>query len=213
MSVIPFVIDGENKTITSDRVIYHDAGGVNGDLIFIQKLDESQIDATRSSNASYDLRVGDEYRDHRDPGKTELSDVDHIVLQPGAAVIIETSELVQFPSSRFGHIVPKVSLLQKGISNTSSKIDPGYEGKLLITVFNLGKQKVILEKGQKFCTLYVLEIKEGVVPYQKAPKRIIGEYKRGPLYKFRDRIESHQATFALLISIIVAIAEVIQALS
>jgi deoxycytidine triphosphate deaminase len=214
MSVIPFVMEGENKTITADRENFDAAGN----LICILGLDESQVINPRSSNASYDLRVGSEYRDHRDPGKTELSDGDHIVLQAGSAVIIETAEVLYFPKSCFGHIVPKVSLLQKGISNTSSKIDPGYVGSLLVTVFNLGKQRVTLEKGQKFCTLYVLEIKEGAVPYKKKPKRIIGEYKRGRLHKFMDRIESRQPLLgclfggiSLLLSIIIAIAEVVQA--
>jgi len=117
-------LNGSNRTIVESRQEYEDANGLDGDVIFIQNLDTSQILDTQSSNASYDLRVGNEYRDHRDSGKIELPDGDKICLQPGSAVIIETIESVQFPKSRFGHIVPKVSLLQNGLSNTASKIDP-----------------------------------------------------------------------------------------
>jgi len=57
MSVIPFVLNGSNRTIVESRQEYEDANGLDGDVIFIQNLDTSQILDTQSSNASYDLRV------------------------------------------------------------------------------------------------------------------------------------------------------------
>ena len=211
MSVIPFILNGSNRTIVESRKEYEDAGGLDGDVIFIQNLDRDQIlDTNSSSNASYDLRVGDEYRDHRESGKTDLLDNSKICLQPGSAVIIETDESVQFPKSRFGHIVPKVSLLQDGLSNTSSKIDPGYEGKLLITVFNLGKRTIYLKKRQKFCTLYVLDIKDGVIPYKKGTQRIVGNSRVGFLGGIRDFIETNQTFLTGLLLIVSIITTVIQ---
>ena len=210
MSVIPFIIDGVNKTLVSTREEYESTGGLNGNVIFIQNLDESQLIETAGSNASYDLRVGDEYRDHRDSGKTELQDNGSVFLQPGSAVIIETAEWLHFPKSRFGHIVPKVSLLQKGIAIISSKIDPGYEGKLLITVFNLGKRKIVLNKGQKFCTLYMMGIKEGAIPYRKEPKRITGNYQKGLLNKLRDFIEHNQTFLTALLVILTSLLIIVQ---
>lgn len=215
MSVIPFILNVSNRTIVERIKEYEDAGGLEGDVIFIQNLDSSQILNTQSSNASYDLRIGDEYRDHRDSSKTDLSDKDEIYLQPGYTVIIETAEFVQFPKSRFGHIVPKVSLLQEGLSNTSSKIDPGYYGKLSITVFNLGKRTISLKKGQKLCTLYVLDVKAGIIPYSKGPQRIAGNSRVGSLGKIRDFIETNQALLiclSLIVSIFVGVVQVWQIL-
>jgi dCTP deaminase len=213
MSVIPFILTGSNRTIVETRQEYDSAGGLESKVIFIQNIDTDQLLSTDSSNVSYDLRVGDEYRDHRDFNKTDISDKDELCLQPGSTVIIETSEFVQFPKSRFGHIVPKVSLLQDGLSNTSSKIDPGYYGKLSITVFNLGKRNIFLKKGQKFCTLYVLDVQDGVIPYEKGPKRIAGNSKVGYLTKIRDFIETNQALLiclSLAVSTVVGIAQIIQ---
>ena len=201
MSIVPFILDGNNKTVVKSQVEYDDAGSTNGDVIFIENLDTSQILDTESSNASYDLRVGDEYRDHRDSGKTDLLSNGKISLQPGSAVIIETAELVHFPKSRFGHVVPKVSLLQQGLSNTSSKIDPGYTGKLSITVFNLGKRTVELKQGQVFCTLYVLDVGQGVIHYKKPPKRIAGNPKTSLLNGLRDFIETNQTYFTIILTI------------
>jgi deoxycytidine triphosphate deaminase len=148
MTVIPFLIDCANRTIVETREEFESSGGLEGDVILIKNLDRSQVETDKviekqSSNASYDLRVGGEYRDHREMGKTDLLDDGILYLPPGAAVIIETYEEVQFPRSRFGHIVPKVKLLMEGISNTSSKVDPGFDGRLLITVFNLGTKKIV----------------------------------------------------------------------
>jgi deoxycytidine triphosphate deaminase len=202
MSIVPFILDGNNRTVVKSQEEYYEAGSINGDVIFIENLDTSQILDTESSNASYDLRVGDEYRDHRDSGKTDLLKNGKISLQPGSAVIIETAELVHFPKSRFGHVVPKVSLLQEGLSNTSSKIDPGYRGKLSITVFNLGKRTVELTQGQVFCTLYVLDVGQGVIPYTKPPKRIAGNPKTSLLSGFRDFIDTNQTTFTIILLIL-----------
>lgn len=210
MSVIPFILDSSNRTVVKSQQEYDEAGGINGDVIFIQNLDTSQILDTESSNATYDLRVGGEYRDHRDSGKTDLLDNGKIFLQPGSAVIIETAETVHFPKSRFGHVVPKVSLLQDGISNTSSKIDPGYRGKLSITVFNLGKRTIPLEKGQKFCTLYILDVKEGVIPYTKDGKTIRGNPKKDLLSRFRDFIETNQTYFTIILTIATLVLTLVQ---
>ncbi len=213
MSVIPFILSGGNRTIVESKQEYQDEGGLDGNVILMQNFDRDQILDPNSSNASYDLRVGDEYRDHRESGKTDLLDNEKICLQAGSAVIIETAESVQFPKSRFGHIVPKVSLLQDGLSNTSSKIDPGYNGKLLVTVFNLGKRTVFLKKGQKFCTLYVLDIQNGVTPYNKVGKRIAGSSRVSPLRRAMDSIERGQALIAclaLIVSIITGLAQIVE---
>ena len=50
----------------------------------------------------------------------------------------------------FGYIVPKVSLLQDGVSNTLSKVDPGYHAPLVVTVFNLGQKEIELHQGDPF---------------------------------------------------------------
>lgn len=178
MSVIPFILDGSNRTVVETREEYERAGGLEGDVIFIQNLNIKQIHNTKSSNASYDLRVGDEYRDHRDSGKTDLLENGTISLQPGSAVII--------------------------------KIDPGYEGKLSITVFNLGKRTVQLKKAQDFCTLYVLDVREGVIPYTKDAKKIAGNSRKDLLSRVRDFIETNQTYFTIILTIATIVLTIVQ---
>lgn len=204
MTVIPLVLDGANPSVVMGRDEFH----VEHDPILIEDLDRTQfaVDSPSPvSNVSYDLRVGSDYRDHRDAGRTKLDDNAEIVILPHNAVIIETRERVHFPRSRFGVIVPKVGLLQEGISNTTSKIDPGYNGRLLITVFNLGQKKVTLKAGQPFCTLYVLAVAQGAQLYQKSEKRIDDRTSRRHWRRWVDWIEGHSAVITIITGVLIAL--------
>jgi deoxycytidine triphosphate deaminase len=117
------------------------------------------------------LRVGNSYQLDKHTSALPLKENEEFILEPNSSVSIETMESVNFPETRFGHIVPKVKLLQKGISNTSSKIDPGYNGFLYVTVFNLGKKPISLRREDRFCSLYVIEVGKGVIPYSKPQQK------------------------------------------
>src|SRR5271166_7046891 len=141
MTVIALTASGPEPSV----VMSNDAFSREGSAILIQNGDLGQLGANASDcNATYDLRVGTRFRDHRSQEGQDLGPTDVIRLLPGNAVIIQTEELVKFPKWRFGQILPKVSLLQERIANTPSKVDPGYEGYLLVTAFNHGKRTVSL---------------------------------------------------------------------
>lgn len=212
MAVIPLITEGPNRNVVESEGKFAAAGGLNGKVLLIQGLDREQLDSKDDTNVSYDFRVGSEYRDHRDLGKKELPENGVVKLLPGMAVIIETEELVHFPKCTFGHIVPKVSLLQKGISNTSSKVDPGYNGKLIITVFNLGKKVVKLKRRERFCTLYVLQVLGEARPYDKPAKRITTGASGGTWQRVRDLLEANSGlvmTVLIILTLILAILQII----
>lgn len=212
MSVVPLILSGDDQTIVTSQNEFQSKNGIDGNVIYINQLDSTQLTNDYEANSSYDFRVGAEYRDHRDIHKTELEDEGTIKLLPRSAVVIQTEEYVHFPKNRFGQILPKVGLLQHGISNTTSKIDPGYHGNLNITIFNLGQRTILLKRGQKFCSLVIHEILPGSRPYDKQPKRIEGRQNDGKLKNFRDTIEANGpfiAAFALVVSIIIGIVQLI----
>ncbi len=72
------------------------ASGFEGKTLLIFNIDKTQLDGT-SSNVSYDLRVGSEYKSHRDAEKTELPDDGVLVLRPGNAVLIQSEEVLFVP--------------------------------------------------------------------------------------------------------------------
>ncbi|MGH7075265.1 MAG: dCTP deaminase domain-containing protein [Stellaceae bacterium] len=110
-------------------------------------------------------------------------------LLPGNAVIIRTEEEVEFPTTLFGEILPRVKLLQLGIANIPSKVDPGYSGHLLITAFNHGKRTETLCRRQAFCSLHLLTVEEGIIPYAGPGKEIEARPRQRPFRRMGDRFE------------------------
>jgi dCTP deaminase len=206
MSIIPFIRSGDvaDWTVAANDDEFTKTGGTEGHAVLIRGLDHSQL-ADDQPNASYDLRVGPEYRDHRDTGKTDLPMDEEITLLPGAAVIIQTEEYVHFPRSRFGYIVPKVRLLQTGISNTVSKVDPGYDGPLLVTLFNLGKEKIRIKRLAPFCSLSIHHVEDGARLYNKPPKRIEGLVGRKLWRKITDALDAYHVIVLIALIIVDAI--------
>ena len=199
MSVIPLRTEGQSPTLLTNQELFR----IEGNAILCNYIDEAQTDErSNDCNISYDLRVGKIYRDHRVDGGTNLASGQKIKIAPGMAVIIETEEWIHLPKGVFGQISPKVSLLQKGISNTHSKIDPGYNGPLLVTVFNLGKKTVALERGQKFCSVFFVRVEEGVRPYNKGSKQIEGRKNIGIVQRLFDIIQSNAGPLAIAAMVI-----------
>jgi dCTP deaminase len=198
MSLLPLTLDGESRSVvTATEQFDHD-----GHAILIKAADESQLRNVNECNISYDLRIGERYRDHRESAARELGKSVYIELLPGNSVIIETEEEVHFPKWLFGQIVPKVSLLQQGIANTPTKIDPGYSGPLLITAFNHGKQPVQLARGDRFCAMFVQTVADGVRPYNKPGKRLSGLQVQSAWQRIRDQLEANIGAVTAILVIV-----------
>jgi dCTP deaminase len=168
VSVIPLIIDGSAATVVEKQTDFD----VEGAAVLIRNLDRAQLTDTDTSNVSYDLRVGNKYRSHLEKDPREIRDEGTITLHPGSALIIETAEYVHLPRRMFGIIAPKVSLLQQGLSTTFSKVDPGYDGHLIITLFNLGQTTCELKKGQGFCAFSVIYVGEGAELYEQPAQQL-----------------------------------------
>jgi dCTP deaminase len=172
--------------------------------MLILNLDKSQLQGNQC-NASYDLRIGRAYKDHREQERWTLPKHGEITLLPGGAVLIETEEEIWLPHGMFGYIVPKVSLLQDGASNTLSKVDPGYHDHLVVTVFNLGKKKIALKQGKPFCALVAHDVAKGVNPFTGSGKKIEGRTGVGVFPRLWDRMEARPGLLSLLSGLIGAI--------
>lgn len=204
MSIVPLKL-GESVVDTQDK--FQAGNGFEGKALLMFNADVPQLSGT-SSNVSYDLRVGSEYKGHRDAEKTELPDGGEIVLRPGNAVLIQTEEIVFLPRKLFGYVVPKVTLLQKGISNTLSKVDPGYNGPLIVTLFNLGKTDLRLKRREHFCSLVLHTVADGASLYNKPGKRITGNPREPWWPRAKDWIDANKTWLLVVgnaLSLVVAL--------
>lgn len=113
------------------------------------KLDEECLRA-----ASYNLRMGNEAY------VTPVSESDHKSIQrlesggsfripPGQFAFLLTHEAVRIPNDTFALVALRARELQfKGLINVSGfHIDPGYNGRLVLAVYNAGPSEVHLRQG------------------------------------------------------------------
>ena len=203
MSVIPLIIDGENPTVVQTQQEFK----VDGDAVLIVNLDPKQLTNKNASNVSYDFRVGNKYRNHREDTPRQIADGETIKLRPGSALIIETEEFVHLPQGMFGIIAPRVSLLQLGLSTTFSKVDPGYRGNLLITLFNLGQTTQILKKGEGFCAFTLFDVRTGAWLYNQGPKRLHDRITQRLPDRVRESLEANH----VLVTIVLIVATLVLA--
>lgn len=202
MGVIPLIKD---ETVTDTQPYYESKHGINGNIILIKGLDESQIEEPGNANITYDLRVGPEYRYLSADQKGELFDDDSINIPSGASILIQTEEHITLPKTVFGVVLTKVSLTQKGLTNTPSKVDPGYIGPLIITVTNFGKEPVMVRRGDKLCCIVFYRTETPAIPYEGESKRIISPGRKTPINKISELLNRHIGIIGVIIIILLII--------
>jgi dCTP deaminase len=193
MSVIPLTIEGIARTVVQQQEDFD----LEGDALLIVDMDVAQLNEQRASNVSYDLRIGRKDRDHREQDPKEIPEGGIMTLYPGSALIIQTEEYVHLPRRLFGIIAPKVKLLENGLSTTFSKVDPGYNGHLLITLFNLGQTVRELRQGSCFCALTLFRVAAGARLYGKGPQQITARLAKQPRRSIRELLEVHHVTVTI----------------
>ncbi len=109
--------------------------------------------------ASYRLRLGgqafitsDRFVDSKpsDPLVTELKDKSPTQIPAGQFAFLLTLETVKVPSNAIALISIRSGYKFGGLMNVSGfHVDPGWEGKLLFSVYNAGPQPISLERGDE----------------------------------------------------------------
>lgn len=133
--------------------------------IIIEPLDEPDI---QIQAACVDLKLGNEFRvfkitsdafiDSKNPGEyTELlvSNGKPIILHPREFMLGITKERIKLPADIVGYIDGRSSLARLGITAhiTAGYIDPGWDGKLVMEISNLGKMPVSLYPEMKIAKI------------------------------------------------------------
>ncbi|WP_183560897.1 dCTP deaminase domain-containing protein [Mucilaginibacter sp. SP1R1] len=112
-------------------------------------------------NGAYELTLGDEvFQTNSSPrGVTKLTDHDEIYIEPGHFALLLTAETVKIPKDKIAFISIKASIKFKGLVNVSGfHVDPGFEGKLLFSVYNAGSYNIILSRGSKYFPIWFAEL-------------------------------------------------------
>jgi dCTP deaminase len=140
-----------------------------------------------------DLRLDSKFRvfknlhqpfiDVRNPGDyTEPFDTNHepFILHPKEFILGMTLESIKIPADLVAYVDGQSSLGRLGITShvTAGWIDPGFSGKLVLEITNLGKMPVKLYPGMKICKLVLLKLTSPCeMPYDKRKEAKYKEQK------------------------------------
>jgi dCTP deaminase len=116
-----------------------------------QALQIKPFEPKRLEPASYDLRAGRVLVARR--GIVDLSK-EPLVLRHGDWAEIESLEVVELPLNMAATVGVRSSLTRRGLDWFSGpQIDPGYKGKIYISVFNASVAPIDISYGMAFATL------------------------------------------------------------
>ena len=93
-----------------------------------------------------------------------------IVLRPNDCVRIQTRERLTVPDTVFGQICSRASLTAEGLVAANLKIDPKFQGNLVVAVYNTSKNRIVLDSSLPFCSIFFQTL-EHALP-EDAPVRV-----------------------------------------
>ena len=151
---------------------------LGGSLKVIQPFDQDRIE-----DAKYMLTIGDEiYVSDEESKKTsrKLALGDSFSIDPGQFAFLLTEETVCLPFNVTGFISIRATIKFYGLVNISGfHVDPGYEGKLLFSVFNAGPTRIQLKRGDEIFSIWLADLhnaisrKALVKGYKDIPSKLI----------------------------------------
>jgi dCTP deaminase len=121
------------------------------------------FDETLLGPATYDLRVGRRVlRSLKKEGESPLLNLEQErVLQIGTGEFVEimTMEKVRLSKKLCGRMGIRSYFTRKGlVSFVGPQVDPGFEGSLVISLFNTGPRPIVVKYGEPFCTIEFHEL-------------------------------------------------------
>jgi hypothetical protein len=126
-------------------------------LIYI----EGPIVLGNDGPAALNLSIGGSWFNERD-GSAYLISKDGLLVRPHQAVVIETQQRMALPLNVFGLVTGKGKFIFQALFISPGKIDPGFNGRLKIGVFNGGTKAVLLKQGEPFCFACFFEMESGL---------------------------------------------------
>jgi dCTP deaminase len=121
----------------------------------------SPFDINRVKNGSYELSLGGQVfqTDSKPRQVKDLSKNEKIYIEPGQFALLLTEEYVKVPQTKIAFISIKAGVKFKGLVNVSGfHVDPGFEGKLLFSVYNAGPSTIVLSQGTEYFPIWFAEL-------------------------------------------------------
>lgn len=147
-----------------------------------------------------------------------------MIIPPGQFAFLLTEEFLRIPHNVMGFISLKSSAKWRGLINVSGfHVDPGFQGRLIYSVYNAGPSPIQLNRGQDLFLLWLADLDDNATsvyakkqsrPLLEIPSTMISEVNRQihSLQALSDRIET-VANRVTIISSVAAILAVVAGLA
>lgn len=121
---------------------------------------------SKISQAAYELSLGNQiYRSDSETKKREILDDKNsqVIINPGQFALLITEETIRMPENYLAFISIKFHQKIKGLINVSGfHIDPGFEGKIIFSVYNAGPTPIMMDKGRPYFLLWLTTLSESI---------------------------------------------------
>jgi dCTP deaminase len=124
-------------------------------------------DASRIKEADYILSVGKEYFTNSDGGTAaqQLDEGEGFCIEPGQFAFILTAEKLNIPLDAIALISARASTKFQGLVNVSGfQVNPGFKGNFVFAMFNAGPRKIILRRGDRIFSIWVVDLDSAIDP-------------------------------------------------
>lgn len=128
--------------------------------------------AEHVKDASYMLTLGGEYYQTAGPDApkvvSKIQEDQQIEIKPGQFAFLITEETVYVDPNHLAFISMKAGIKFNGLVNISGfHVDPGYNGKLIFSVFNAGSNIVTLKRREPIFLIWFAQLDQKNKPYGK----------------------------------------------
>jgi dUTP pyrophosphatase len=111
--------------------------------IQIKKLSEKAVLPTRA---------------HADDAGLDIYSLELVVLGAGLGTVAKTGVAVAIEPGYVGMVADRSSLAKKGVKTAGGIIDSGYRGEIGIVLWNISKEEIRLEAGERIAQLLLIPI-------------------------------------------------------
>jgi len=108
-------------------------------LVNIDPFEDSSL-----GPAGYDLRADEE-----------------VILRPNEQKLAATFERVELSPSLLGILHLRSSFAREGIFASLALVDPGFRGQLTVSLLNMGRDEVKIDRGEPFLQLTLIKLSSG----------------------------------------------------
>ena len=116
----------------------------------------------------YDLRLGEEVLVTPQKKPIILEENEVLSIESGQFALLTTEEYLKIPNDVFAFITIRFGYKGKGLVNISGfHVDPGFEGKLVFSVYNVGPTTITLRRKEPVFSIFFYELPKHVGPKKR----------------------------------------------